>query len=89
MTSTAPAHLSQTERLIARLAEARGELVPMPELARVISDGGQGTGICVSRRIYDARRLGKTRGFSIPKPVATTVEGQRQTAYCIEFHDQP
>lgn len=82
-------HQSQTARLIACLTEARGELVPTPELARVMSDGGQGVGICVSRRVYDARKIGRTRGFSIPKPIQQVVDGQRQTAYRLEYHEQP
>jgi hypothetical protein len=80
---------SQTERLIARLAQTPGEDVPMPELARVISEGGQGTGICVSRRIYDARRVGKLKGFSIPPPKSINLNGQRQTAYRLEYYEQP
>ena len=83
------AHQSQTDRLIARLAQTPGEDVPMPELARCLSDGGQGTGICVSRRVYDARAVGKVKGFSIPKPVQRTVDGQRQTFYRLEYFEQP
>lgn len=48
---------SQCARILAVLREAgEGTWVPMPELARAASNGGQGTGICVSRRIYDLRK---------------------------------
>ena len=80
---------SQTDLLIERLTEAHGADVPMPELARVMSRGGDGAGVCVSRRVYDARRVGKSRGFSIPAPVARTVDGQRQTFYRLEYWEQP
>lgn len=49
---------SQCDRLLARLQETPGQWVPMPELARAISDSGTGCGICVSRRIYDLRQRG-------------------------------
>jgi hypothetical protein len=49
---------SQKDRLLARLLESPGQWVPMPELARVMSTGGDGTGVCVSRRIYDLRNAG-------------------------------
>lgn len=48
---------SQCARILAVLRECgEGTWVPMPELARAASNGGQGTGICVSRRIYDLRK---------------------------------
>ena len=55
MTEHAP---TQCDRMLERLARSPGDWVPMPELARVMSDGGEGTGICVSRRIYDLRKRG-------------------------------
>lgn len=49
---------SQKDRLLARLRETPNQWVPMPELACVMSQGGDGTGVCVSRRIYDLRNAG-------------------------------
>lgn len=64
--SASRSNCSQVERLHSALYEAgEGTWVPMPELARAMSNGGQGTGICVSRRIYDLRRKLEARGFTI------------------------
>lgn len=52
------ANPTQCDRLLARLQRGTGDWVPMPELACAMSDGAHGTGICVSRRIYDLRARG-------------------------------
>ena len=49
---------SQKDRLLARLRETPNAWVAMPELAKAMSQGGEGTGVCVSRRIYDLRNAG-------------------------------
>lgn len=64
--SASKSNCSQVERLHSALNEAgEGSWVPMPELAKAMSNGGQGTGICVSRRIYDLRRRLEADGFTI------------------------
>lgn len=42
-----------------------GERCPMPHLARVASNDGNGTGVCVSRRIYDLRKHCRKYGYDI------------------------
>jgi len=55
--SASPANCSQCARILNVLREAgEGTWVTMPALARAASEAGQGTGICVSRRIYDLRK---------------------------------
>ena len=49
---------SQKDRLLSRLKETPNAWVAMPELAKAMSQGGEGTGVCVSRRIYDLRNAG-------------------------------
>lgn len=57
---------TQCERILDALKQwPAGEWCPMPHLARAASDGGEGTGICVSRRIYDLRRALRDKGFEI------------------------
>lgn len=55
---------SQKERLLARLLQAHGEEVPMPELACAMSEGGHGTGVPPTRRISELRK----DGYNIPAP---------------------
>ena len=80
---------SQTRRVIARLKATPGEDVPMFELAMAATENKKGIGFCVSRRIYDARRIGKTEGFFIPKPRCEWKGGQLHTWYRIEYFQQP
>lgn len=80
---------SQVERMLARLKATPGEDVPMPELARAATENQQGVGFCVSRRIYDLRRRGRSEGFFIPKPRVEWSEGQCHTFYRLEYLDQP
>lgn len=58
-----------------------GEWCPMPHLARVASDSGLGTGICVSRRIYDLRRHVRKQGYEIIQDSHRSGDGRVHSFY--------
>lgn len=54
--------MSQKSAILNRLNQTPNEWVPMPELARVASADGHGTGVFPGRRIYDLRQEFKQTG---------------------------
>jgi len=74
---------SQCDRILSALHEAGpGTWVPMPQLAKAASRGGEGTGICVSRRIYDLRKQLRAEGWDIQQ-VSNYEDGQNLSFYRI------
>lgn len=58
-----------------------GEWCPMPHLARVASPAGEGTGICVSRRIYDLRAKLRPQGWDIINESMKGGDGAMHSVY--------
>lgn len=74
---------SQADRILSALREAgEGSWVPMPVLAKAASRGGEGTGICVSRRIYDLRKRLRADGWDIQQ-ASEFQDGQHHSMYRI------
>jgi hypothetical protein len=74
---------SQCDRMLFALHEAgAGTWVPMPQLAKAASRGGEGTGICVSRRIYDLRKRIAADGWDIQQSSEFS-DGQNHSFYRI------
>lgn len=73
--SSAEAGATQCEAILARLIEARGEWVPMPELCRISG------AYAVHSRISDLR----ARGFSIPAPRLSRRNRTVRSEYRIEM----
>lgn len=73
---------SQCDRILARLREARGAEVPMPELARI--GAGNADGFCmVHSRIADLRRL----GHDIPPARVKRSAGRMHSFYRLKEFD--